>query len=378
MRPALRPSPKGQGEHICLPWFWPACVFGHDAQGEPCPFADILKFSKEAHKLDYELKPMWATKNVIRLTLNTMLLRDFSRASAKGLPVVIDAPYAGHSATIADYSADQSLVRTLEKNGLSRVYVTDWRSATAAMKDFTIDTYLDDLNSVVDALGGEVHLIGLCQGGWLSTAYAARFPGKVRTLVLAGAPIDTDAGEGPVKALSRTLPMSVYRDLVRAGGGLLLGRFMLAAWKNMHPTQQYITKYSDLFSHIHDQDFVRRAEEFARWYESPLDLPGTYYLQAVEWLFKENRLVKGKFAALGKTLSLRDITIPVYLLAGEADDITPPAQVFNAENYLGTPKADIAKKLVPGGHIGLFMGRRNLETVWPEITQWILSRYGGS
>ena len=148
---------------------------------------------------------------------------------------------------------------------------------------------------------------------------------------------------------------------------------MLASWKGMNPTDQYLKKYADLFTHIEDKDYVKRAEEFSRWYESPIDLPGAYYLQAVEWIFKENRLANGKFVALGKTISLKNIIIPVYMLAGEADDITPPAQVFNAENYLGTPKADMAKKLVPGGHIGLFMGRKTLQETWPEISKWILS-----
>ena len=69
----------------------------------------------------------------------------------------------------------------------------------------------------------------------------------------------------------------------------------------MNPTDQYVKKYADLFTHIEDKDYVKRAEEFSRWYEAPLDLPGVYYLQAVEWLFKENRLAKGNFVALGKT-----------------------------------------------------------------------------
>jgi poly(3-hydroxybutyrate) depolymerase len=386
-----KPSMQSQHEHICLPWLWPICAFQHMAQSDPfCALgehfvqnelrlsSDIVKFTTEAHKLDYELKPVWATPNVVKLDLKTMRLRDFSGDNAKGRPVIIDAPYAGHSATIADYSADQSLVRTLKANGLRRVFVTDWKSASDAMKDFTIDTYLEDLNTVVDALGGMVHLVGLCQGGWMSAAYAARFPGKVATLVLAGAPIDTDTGEGAVKDLAHTLPIDYYQKLVAAGGGRLLGKFMLAGWKGMNPTDQYVKKYTDLFTHIEDKDYVKRAEEFARWYEAPLDLPGAYYLQAVEWLFKENRLAKGTFVALGKTISLKDITIPVYMLGGEADDITPPAQVFNAENYLGTPKTDMAKKLVAGGHIGLFMGRKTLETAWPEISRWIILHDSGA
>jgi len=46
--------------------------------------------------------------------------------------------------------------------------------------------------------------------------------------------------------------------------------------------------------------------------------------------------------------------------------------VFDADKYLGTPKGLIEKKLVPGGHIGLFMGSRNLKETWPSIAQWII------
>ena len=70
-------------------------------------------------------------------------------------------------------------------------------------------------------------------------------------------------------------------------------------------------------------------------------------------------------------MNLEDITSPVYLLAGKADDITTREQVFDAEKYLGTPKEQIEKKLVPGGHIGLFMGSRALKEAWPGIARWI-------
>jgi poly(3-hydroxybutyrate) depolymerase len=53
------------------------------------------------------------------------------------------------------------------------------------------------------------------------------------------------------------------------------------------------------------------------------------------------------------------------VLAGESDDITNKEQVFDAEKYLGTPRYRIVKQLVPGGHIGLFMGSRTLKEAWP-------------
>jgi hypothetical protein len=48
--------------------------------------------------------------------------------------------------------------------------------------------------------------------------------------------------------------------------------------------------------------------------------------------------------------------------SGESDDITTRERVFDAEKYL---------RLVPSGHIGLFMGSRTLKDTWPEIAQWI-------
>jgi len=217
-----------------------------------------------------------------------------------------------------------------------------------------------------------VNLVGLCQGGWMSAMFAARYPAKVATLVLAGSPIDTQAGDGALKQLVNGMPASFFEELVEAGGGLMRGRFMLEGWKNMNPQAQYIDKFLRLYEHIDDPDYVSKSETFARWYENPIDLPGRWYLQAVSELFKENRLAKGAFVGLGRRLSLGDIRCPAYLLAGDADDITPKEQVFAAEQLLGTPKAKIAKALAPGGHVGLFMGEKTLRERWPEIARWIV------
>ena len=111
-----------------------------------------------------------------------------------------------------------------------------------------------------------------------------------------------------------------------------------------------------------------------RWYEDPIDLPGRWYLEAIADLFKHNRLAKGTFVALGRVISLQHITVPVYLLAGDADDITTKEQVFNTAELVGTPKHEIEKRLVPGGHIGLFMGSRTLELAWSAIAAWIKRR----
>jgi len=369
----LKTPLEPKGEHS-VPWFWPyaeAIELGADGLKL---FRENLKYVAELGEISAPSPPRWSSENRIVLELDTMRLRDFSKAGTSAVPVLVDPPYAGHSSTIADYAKGQSLIETLIGVGLKRVLVTDWKAATDAMRNFDIDKYLAEINVVVDDLGGAVNLVGLCQGGWMSAMFASRFPQKVRSLVLAGAPIDTEAGSGPIKKLAHRLPLEFYQEMVDIGGGRMLGKTMLAGWKDMHPGQQFMGKYLDLFAHIEDSCYIKRTERFERWYENPLDLPGVYYLQAVKLLFKENRLAKGTFVGLGHKLALKDIRVPTYLLAGQLDDITTKEQVFNAEKLIGTPSSAVVKRLAPGGHIGLFMGRRTLAEIWPEIGRWILAQ----
>jgi poly(3-hydroxybutyrate) depolymerase len=366
-----RPRASHKLSGLAVPFLWPMAAASMLAEQGLELYAKNLEFLGEEEKLAHDLKPKLASANRVALDLRTMLLRDYSVGGGSGVPTIVDAPYAGHSAMIADYHQGQSLMETLRAKGVDRVFLTDWKSATLDMKDLEIDQYLAEINVCVDDLGGRVNLVGLCQGGWMSAMYAARFPAKVASLVLAGSPIDTDAGDGAVKHMAHEYPVSFYQGLVAADGGLMRGATMLRGWKGMHPVDNYFTQHVDLYEHIDDPAYLRKKETFESWYENPIDLPGRWYLQAIVQLFKENRLAKGGFIGLGRRLSLRDVTCPVYLLAGADDDITTKEQVFDADKYLGTPKDQIVKQLVPGGHIGLFMGSRTLKEAWPGIARWI-------
>jgi poly(3-hydroxyalkanoate) synthetase len=208
----------------------------------------------------------------------------------------------------------------------------------------------------------------------MAAMIAARFPDKVNSLVLAGAPIDANAGDGPIKQMAQKTPLSFYADLVALGGGLMKAKYMLQGWKNMHPEQHYMQDQIDLYENIDDPAYIAKEETFDSWYENPIDLPGRWYLQVIQQIFKENRLARGEFVGLGRKLDLRKIVCPTYLLAGASDDITTPEQVLDAAKYIGTPKDRIVSKTVAGGHIGLFMGARTLKDHWPEIAGWIAAQ----
>jgi len=254
-----------------VPPFWPMLMAASLWEQGSGLLAKNLRFVEEAIKIHEGLRPKLATPNKVRLDLRTMVLRDYGRPG--GIATLVDAPHAGHTAMIADYHKGQSLIETLLANGIGHVALTDWKSATFNMKNLEIDNYLAEVLVAIDDLGGRVNLVGLCQGGWVAAMVAARFPDKVHSLVLAGAPIDTDAGNGPIKRIAHEPPTSFYEELVALGGGLMKGKLMLQGWKNMHAEERYVQNHVDLYEHIDDPGYVAKQETFESWYENPIDLP---------------------------------------------------------------------------------------------------------
>jgi poly(3-hydroxyalkanoate) synthetase len=330
------------------------------------PFARLMGFVPPAPAVLGE--PQWSTPHRIALELPTMRLRDFSQG-AGGRATLICGPFALHGANVADFAPGHSVVETLRQAGLARVAVTDWRSATPAMRDFTIDTYLADLNVAVDELG-PLDLIGICQGGWLALLYAARFPGKVGKLVIAGAPIDIEAGESDLSRLANATPLETYEQLVRLGDGRVLGQRTLQMWSSSVASQDS-AEILQLPATLPEPERQALAARFREWNACTVDLPGAYYLEVVRQLYRENRIARGTFVALGHVADLAKLNMPLYLLAGRDDKVVAPQQLFALAPQVGTPRSAIREVEAPCGHLSLFMGRDTLAAVWTDIARWL-------
>lgn len=308
----------------------------------------------------------WTTPNTVALELATMRLRDCSRAQS-GQPALVCAPYALHRALIADFASGHSVLQSLQNGGIDRIYLTDWRSAVPDMRYLSIDSYLGDLNVAVDEIGAPVDLVGLCQGGWLSLLYAARFPAKVRRLVLVGAPVDLSI-DSALAQLTRNAPELVYDQLVARGGGNVRGEEMLRFWSKP-PSRDDIA--AALQRDLSNEEGAALLARFDRWNVETLNLPGHYYLQIVNWIFRENRIAGGSFTALGHAIDLKNVKVPTFLLAGLDDEVVPATQALATADLLGTPPALIATCSVPSNHLGLFMGARTHMESWPRIAAWL-------
>jgi len=321
-------------------------------------------------------RPSWTTPHEVVLEVPLARLRDFSISRKRGLvPTLVLPPQAGHDSCVVDYSAEQSQIGAILASGLERALSLDWIGATAETADASIEDYLDVIDHAIDHCGGRVNLIGDCQGGWLATIYAALHPERVNTLTLAGAPIDFHAGEPVVHEVLRHLApggdLRFYEALVAADGGVLKGEHMVAGFIMIQPADE-ISRQLQLLLHLDEPAYVTRYREFEDWFKHTQDIPGGFYLWVVRHLFRDNALVGGSLRVRDQRVNLAKLDMPLNLLAGATDHITPPGQVFAIAALASTPPELVVRDVTAGGHLGLFMGHVALREHWPPLLAQVL------
>ena len=359
------------GQFPYAAFFWPAFAAASAAETASSMAAHFFELSGGAGGERTAQEPEGATPSKIALELRTVRLRDFTLVES-GAPTLLCTPLSLHGASIADLTAGHSLVAALRGAGIERLFMTDWRSASADMGFLGIDQYLADLNVLVDHVGGRVDLIGLCQGGWLSLIYAARFPDKVGKLVMAGAPVDIAARQSPLSEIAEATPLIMFQSLVSLGNGRVIGRSVARFWGNGTEASD-ISKSLQTLQPIGSPEFTRLEAIFKNWNSWALDLPGRYYLEVIEKLYKRNELAGGSFVALGQKIDLSHLRLPMYLLAASADDVVAPEQLLAVQRLVATQPKHLRHDVAPCNHLGLFMGRQTLEEYWPKIVRWMRS-----
>ena len=162
----------------------------------------------------------------------------------------------------------------------------------------------------------------------------------------------------------------MFHEVVRLGEGIVHGKQMLGMWGVSHgPDEAEVTLQIP-----EDTDPARRGElgeRFRRWHAETVDLPGSFFLQVVKWLFKQNRIAEGRFVALGQSIDLSRLNVPICLLAGSRDEVVSRDQLFAVARLVGTPAEQLVKMTEPCSHLSLFLGANVLDGPWRKIAHWL-------
>ncbi len=338
----------------------------------------------------------------IELDLPFCELRRFKRFSddtdtlekLKGQPVVlIVAPLSGHYATLL-----RDTVRTMLKD--HKVYITDWKNARLvplSEGEFHLDDYVNYVQDFIRYLQkayGNCHVLSVCQPTVPVLAavslMASRGETTPLTMTMMGGPIDARKSPTAVNDLAVERSHSWFENNViyrvpdkfpgagrRVYPGFLQHTGFVAMNPNRHATSHY-DYFKDLIKG--DNESVEAHRKFYDEYNAVLDMDADYYLETIETVFQEFKLVHGTWDVKnpkGKVERVRpqDITETALLtVEGELDDISGSGQSEAAHKLCTAlkPGQRAHYEAKGAGHYGIFSGRRWREKVYPVLHGFIL------
>jgi poly(3-hydroxybutyrate) depolymerase len=317
--------------------------------------------------------------------------RTFQHAPRRPQPkVLIVAPMSGHYATLLRGTVEAFLPH-------HDVYITDWvdaRMVPLAEGRFDLDDYIDYVISILHRLGGDTHVIAVCQPSvpvLAATALmeAANDPYAPRSITLMGGPIDTRSNPTAVNILAEERGIDWFRRNVITKvpfphPGVMRdvypGFLQLNGFVSMN-LDRHLDAHQELFFHLvkGDGDSAQKHREFYDEYLAVMDLTAEFYLQTVETVFVRHALPKGEMTHRGRPIDPAKIRNTALLtIEGENDDISGVGQTEAAHRLCVNIPADRkAHYLQPGvGHYGVFNGSRFRSEVAPRIADFILSNNG--
>jgi poly(3-hydroxybutyrate) depolymerase len=256
---------------------------------------------------------------------------------------------------------------------------------------FDLDDYIDYLISMLHLLGGDVHILAVCQPSVPVLAAVARMeaendPYVPNSMVLMGGPIDTRVNPTEVNIHSERRGVDWFRRNVITkvpfpNPGFMRdvypGFFQLHGFVSMN-LDRHIEAHRKLFQHLveGDGDSAQKHREFYDEYLAVMDLAAEFYLQTVETVFVRHALPKGEMTHRGVRVDPAKIRrVALLTVEGENDDISGVGQTEAAHRLcVNIPPERKAHWLQPAvGHYGVFNGSRFRAEIVPRVADFVLS-----
>jgi polyhydroxyalkanoate synthase len=110
----------------------------------------------------------------------------------------------------------------------------------------------------------------------------------------------------------------------------------------------------------------------ARWVADNPPFPARAYREWITWMYKENRLVRGRIRLRGRPVDLGRIEQNLLVVTAGADHIAPRPGTLPLLDMVASE--DVTHLDRKGGHIGLMAGSKARDEIWPEIAGWLAER----
>jgi polyhydroxyalkanoate synthase len=265
-------------------------------------------------------------------------------------PLLICPPWI-NKFYILDLNPEKSFIRWAVEQGHT-VFVISWVNPDERHGRKDWEAYIREgvqfaLDTIEQATGEKaVNAIGYCVGGTLLAAALALF-----------------AREGDRRIASATL-FATQVDFLHAGDlKVFVDEEQVAALEKAMNDKGYLegTKMATAFNMLRAGDLIwpyvvnnymkgknPLPFDLLYWNSDSTRMSAANHSYYLRNCYLDNNLSQGRMHLAGKTLSLSDITIPIYNLATREDHIAPALSVFEGSRYFGGP---VEYVLTGSGHI---------------------------
>lgn len=349
----------------------------------------LERITREYKKPSFGIRECIVDSVVYKVEKQSLLTKAFCRLQhfvKTGFPkdqpkLLIVAPMAGHYATLLRATVQDTLP-------YHDVYITDWVNASQvpmSAGSFDMDDFIDYIIEFIQFLGGDVHVMAVCQPtvpvlAAVSIMSSAKDLNVPKSMIMMGGPIDARKNPTMVNAFAtdkslewfeKTVVMPVPPNLPGSGRLVYPGFLQLAGFMSINLERHYqahVEIYKDLINE--NTENAERQKRFYDEYFSVMDLPAEFYIQTIREVFPNYSLARGQLVSRGRKVNPADITKCALLgIEGEKDDISGIGQTEAALALCASiPNARKHYHLQKDvGHYGVFSGSKFKQFVVPVI-----------
>ncbi len=133
-----------------------------------------------------------------------------------------------------------------------------------------------------------------------------------------------------------------------------------------------IQKSTGLLNAMEDKTKLLNFLRMEKWIAESPDQAGVCFLQFMEDLYQQNKLIKGELIVGNQKVDLKKLTMPLMNIYAVHDHLVPPSSTIPLNDYVGSKDKSIYK--FEGGHIGVFVGGKSQKELSPAVTTWLKER----
>jgi len=290
-------------------------------------------------------------KVVYRNRIFELLQYDATTEKVHEVPLLIFPPWI-NKFYILDLQPKNSMIKWLTDQGHT-VFLVSWVNPDEDMAEVGFEDYLrEGIYDAVDAVTkaanvDRMNTVGYCVGGTLLAAGLAHMAKKGDTRIQSATFFASQADfkfAGDLLIFSDEAGIKFLEDKMDQAGGVLDAQTMADTFNSL--------RSNDLvWNYVVDNYYIGKQPppfDLLYWNADQTRMPKALHLFYLRKFYRDNALTEGKLSLLGENLSLKDVTIPIFMQSSKEDHIAPAASVYRSARAFGGPVEYI---IAGSGHI---------------------------